>query len=122
MMLNLSLFWECFVVFFQLGANIWGAHHDPDTWPEPHKFNLYRHINEAGEFVHSPKIIPFSIGPRSCLGESLARNEFFLLFVKIVQNFRIRTIGNTPPPLDESVGFIVQQPKPYQIVLEERWQ
>ncbi|GMR51114.1 hypothetical protein PMAYCL1PPCAC_21309, partial [Pristionchus mayeri] len=49
------------------------VHIDPDHFERPEYFCPERHINEAGEFVKDPRITPFSVGKRACLGEGLAR-------------------------------------------------
>jgi len=44
-------------------------------------------------------------GRRVCLGESLARMEFFLFFTAIVSRFRIVPIeGEQPPKIEGKVG------------------
>jgi cytochrome P450 len=94
--------------------NIWAINNDPEIWPEPTKFLPERHLNAAGAFVKSEKMLNFSLGnislafhfkydymlnnpycsigcisgKRSCLGETLARSSLFLFFTSIMQQFR----------------------------------
>ena len=68
-------------VKFKILSNIWAVHHNPDVWKDPEVFKPERHLNEKGEFVKSNQIIPFSVGPRHCLGEQLARMEVFIFLV-----------------------------------------
>lgn len=100
-------------------ANLWGVHNDPKAWPNPEKFDPYRHIDQDGKFVPSNKIIPFSVGPRFCLGESLARAEIFIFLSKLLKNFTILPDENGLPSLD---GFasIVYHPFDFQVKLQKR--
>ena len=43
-------------------ANIYGAHMDPRVFPNPEEFRPSRYFNEAGEYVKSDAVIPFSMG------------------------------------------------------------
>ncbi|XP_076820809.1 cytochrome P450 2J4-like [Clavelina lepadiformis] len=100
--------------------NLYATHFDPNTWQNPHEFNPGRHIDQDGKFVFSPKIIPFSLGKRACLGESLARMEVFLMFVGILQKFTITSGTSNLPSLTEGrLGFLYTT-KPYKVILELR--
>ena len=70
---------------------------DPRYFPDPHRFNPDRFLNANGEFQHDEHVIPFSVGKRYCLGQSLAEKEFFLFFTGLMQQFDINTTsgGNT---------------------------
>ncbi|GMT16072.1 hypothetical protein PFISCL1PPCAC_7369, partial [Pristionchus fissidentatus] len=62
------------------------VHSDPNEFERPLYFCPERHINEHGQFVKDPRITPFSVGKRACLGESLARMEIFVMLTSFVQN------------------------------------
>ncbi len=47
--------------------------------------------------VRTEYLIPFGMGKRECLGESLARQELFIFFVALLQKFSVR-----PPNGDRS--------------------
>ncbi|XP_078485405.1 cytochrome P450 2U1-like [Ciona intestinalis] len=70
-----------------ISPNLWAVHNNPDVWDEPSKFKPERHLDDKGNFVQSKHVIPFSIGPRHCLGEQLARMEYFIYLVSMVQKF-----------------------------------
>ncbi|CAK8694869.1 unnamed protein product [Clavelina lepadiformis] len=104
-----------------VAPNIWAVHNDPEYWEEPEKFKPERFINEKGEFVPSSHVIPFSVGPRHCLGEKLARMEVFLFLVSMVQKFEFLPDPEAKelPDIDDGVsstGFI---PHPYCLVAKE---
>nr|XP_002123213.4 cytochrome P450 2U1-like [Ciona intestinalis] len=70
-----------------VSVNLWAVHNDPNTWEEPSMFKPERHLDESGHFVQSKHVIPFSVGPRHCVGEQLARMEVFIYLVSMVQKF-----------------------------------
>jgi cytochrome P450 len=42
-------------------------------------------IFSDGKFVPNDHVIPFGLGKRSCLGQSMAEKEFFIFFVGLLQ-------------------------------------
>merc|ERR1712136_299846 len=64
--------------------------------------------------------LPFGIGKRQCLGESLAKNTYFLFTTAVLKTFHIERIPNEPlPPLDPNPGFVIGY-KGFKAVLRER--
>ncbi|XP_076801696.1 cytochrome P450 2J6-like [Clavelina lepadiformis] len=104
-----------------VAPNIWAVHNDPEHWEEPEKFKPERFINEKGEFVSSSHVIPFSVGPRHCLGEQLARMEIFLFLVSMVQKFEFLPDPEAKelPDIDNGVSALVFVPYPYRLVANE---
>ncbi|XP_046657699.1 methyl farnesoate epoxidase-like [Daphnia pulicaria] len=74
--------------------NLWSTNIDPQVWPEPNTFLPERHLNDAGKFVKSEKLLTFGLGKRSCIGETLARSTLFLFFVSMMQHFRFESPWN----------------------------
>ena len=54
-------------------------HHDPDVWSEPETFNpdrfLIENITERNPFAY----VPFSGGPRNCIGKLFIRHQEFII-------------------------------------------
>uniref|UniRef100_H2XZH7 Uncharacterized protein n=1 Tax=Ciona intestinalis TaxID=7719 RepID=H2XZH7_CIOIN len=98
--------------------NLWAVHNDPDVWDEPSKFKPERHLDEKGNFVQSKHVIPFSVGPRHCLGEQLARMEIFIFLVSMVQKFEFLPDPNEPnlPEINHGVNATVFVAYPFNIV------
>ncbi|XP_028561182.2 cytochrome P450 2W1-like [Podarcis muralis] len=66
---------------------------DPSHWETPHEFNPNHFLDADGKFVKKEAFMPFSLGRRNCIGESLAKMELFLFFTGLLQKFTFQ-----PPP------------------------
>ncbi|XP_051018599.1 cytochrome P450 2B1 [Acomys russatus] len=92
------------------------ALHDPRYFEQPDGFNPDHFLDANGALKKSEAFMPFSIGKRICLGEGIARNELFLFFTAILQNFSVsspvapKDIDLTPK--ESGIGRI---PPTYQI-------
>ncbi|XP_046330039.2 cytochrome P450 2D26-like [Haliotis rufescens] len=88
--------------------------HDEALWGDPHNFRPQRFLDEDGQFVKKDEFIPFSLGRRACLGESLARMELFLFITGMVQKYRFVCVSDAVPSLIPVCG-IVFSPKPFLV-------
>ncbi|XP_026560425.1 cytochrome P450 2W1 [Pseudonaja textilis] len=66
---------------------------DQSQWETPHEFNPSHFLDPSGNFVKKDAFVPYSLGRRNCIGESLAKMELFLFFTGLLQKFTFR-----PPP------------------------
>ncbi|KAB5586977.1 hypothetical protein PHYPO_G00007670 [Pangasianodon hypophthalmus] len=66
--------------------NLFGAHHDPEVWPDPHSFRPERFLQGDGSCLRA--LIPFGGGARLCLGESVAKMEMFLFTGYLLRDFQ----------------------------------
>lgn len=53
------------------------------------QYDPSRFIDENGALKRVDELIPFSIGKRQCLGESLARMEMFLFMANLLNQFKV---------------------------------
>ncbi|XP_045133474.1 cytochrome P450 2L1-like isoform X2 [Portunus trituberculatus] len=77
-----------------VSANVTSIHYDSRFWDRPREFRPERWLDENGKFF-MPKdgFLPFGVGKRVCVGESMARMEMFILTAMVFQCFTI-----APPP------------------------
>ena len=78
-------------------------------------------MDEQGNFIKSNHVIPFSVGPRHCLGEQLARMEVFIFLAGMVQKFEFLPDPNAKeiPTVEQGVRSLAFSPFPYDIVAKE---
>ncbi|CAK8674850.1 unnamed protein product [Clavelina lepadiformis] len=101
--------------------NLWAVHNDPDYWNEPDKFKPERFLDNDGQFVSSNHVIPFSVGPRHCLGEQLARTEIFIFLISLLQKFDILPDPDAKelPDINGGTGGLACVPNPYRVSAKE---
>ncbi|XP_046394716.1 methyl farnesoate epoxidase-like [Ischnura elegans] len=104
----------------QIFLNLYDLHHDPAVWGDPENFRPERFLNQDGKVIRNEAFIPFGIGKRSCLGESLARNNVFLFFACLMQRYSMQKPDGEAPPSDEPVGNITIMPKPFKVQVMKR--
>uniref|UniRef100_A0A914WNR6 Cytochrome P450 n=1 Tax=Plectus sambesii TaxID=2011161 RepID=A0A914WNR6_9BILA len=104
----------------QVIAQTPSLHMDEKLFDEPEKFMPERFIDADGHFVKNDHVLPFSLGKRACMGESLARMELFLFLGTLIQRCDFRPVdGVTPPPIFVQPGFL-RGPVPYKCIVVPR--
>ncbi|KAI9290574.1 cytochrome P450 [Neoconidiobolus thromboides FSU 785] len=73
-----------------VSISVIALHNNPNYWKDPHVFNPGRWVDEYGSFKPHRYFMPFSIGPRACLGRSLAWMELYLATASLVRNFSFK--------------------------------
>ncbi|XP_051951817.1 cytochrome P450 2J4 isoform X2 [Xyrauchen texanus] len=87
---------------------------DENEWETPNKFNPEHFLDKEGKFVRREAFMPFSAGKRVCLGEQLARMEFFLFFVSLFRKFCFSAGDGEKLNLDGVIG-VTRTPHPFKI-------
>ncbi|KAK7877242.1 hypothetical protein WMY93_032043 [Mugilogobius chulae] len=100
--------------------NLSSALSEEGQWKFPHQFNPENFLSREGEFVKPDAFLPFSAGPRVCMGEGLARMELFLILVTLLRKFRFIWPEDAGEPDYELVFGATVTPKPYNMKVEMR--
>lgn len=88
-------------------------HFDPKIWDDPREFKPERFIDERGALKNSEHMYPFGLGRRRCPGDSLAKSFIFIVFVGVLQKFRIECSNGVLPSGEPIIGLI-SAPRPYE--------
>ncbi|OWF42681.1 cytochrome P450 4F8-like [Mizuhopecten yessoensis] len=98
--------------------NISAMHHHPDVFPDHMEFRTDRFL-DANVGDNDPfSFVPFSAGPRNCIGQNFAMNEQRVLIARVIRRFKIKL-----DPQHETKIFpeVVTRPQfGVRVILEER--
>ena len=100
-------------------ANLWGFMKDPDHWEDPLMFRPERFLDETEmglEVNKRERFVPYGMGRRICMGESLAKDTLFIFVTTLIKNLKFENPIKHPKPDPENYtdGFTVI-PKPYHV-------
>lgn len=108
--------------------NAWSILHDPEVYPDPHRFNPWRWLKEDGTLnpaVPDADTAAFGFGRRICPGRHFAMHSLYIIVSNVLASFRISA------PLDEKtgkpvvlegkvMGALLSYPEPYKVDIVPR--
>uniref|UniRef100_A0A8D1MUW1 Steroid 17-alpha-hydroxylase/17,20 lyase n=1 Tax=Sus scrofa TaxID=9823 RepID=A0A8D1MUW1_PIG len=103
-------------------VNLWALHHNEKEWHRPDLFMPERFLDPTGTQLISPSLsyLPFGAGPRSCVGEMLARQELFLFTAGLLQRFDLELPDDGQLPCLVGNPSLVLQIDPFKVKIKER--
>ncbi|XP_067322193.1 cytochrome P450 2J4-like [Anolis sagrei] len=88
---------------------------DPEHWDSPKEFNPNHFLDQNGHFVAREEYLAFGAGARVCLGEHLARMEFFIFLVNLLRAFRFQLPPGVKELNEEPEAGLTAPPHPYKV-------
>ncbi|KAG5323805.1 C4AC1 protein, partial [Pseudoatta argentina] len=73
--------------------SIYDIYRDPNFWSNPEIFNRDRFLPENIQNRHSCSYIPFSVGPRNCIGHRFAMLKIKAFITSLIHNFYLEPIN-----------------------------
>ena len=98
-------------------VNLWALSHDANHFQEPEAFNPYRFLDEAGQIRRDLQalFLPFSIGGRRCLGDTLAKAKLFMFLGCMLQLLNLQLPCDSEKPNLHGGKFgLILKPFPFK--------
>uniref|UniRef100_W5KHR1 Cytochrome P450 2C5-like n=1 Tax=Astyanax mexicanus TaxID=7994 RepID=W5KHR1_ASTMX len=100
--------------------NLTAILNDQEHWKYPDMFNPENFLDEKGQFCKNDSFLAFSLGPRVCLGETLARTELFIFFTSLLQQLRFSWPPGASSPNKRGTAGIVRTTLPFNTICRSR--
>lgn len=101
----------------ELALHVNLIHSDPNHWPEPQRFLPERFLTK--ERRHPYSYIPFSAGPRNCIGQKFAMLEEKALIAHVLRSFKVTSLDHRDL-VGSSATLISKAVRPIRVKLEVR--
>ncbi|KAF8883317.1 cytochrome P450 [Gymnopilus junonius] len=108
--------------------NTYTMHHDEQRYPDPHRFNPDRYIDDSTLSSQSANLANplerdhwmFGAGRRICPGMWLAEREVWLAIARMLWAFRLEEVPGEPIDLKSYVGLSGRSPVPFRLKMVPR--
>nr|AAI65796.1 Zgc:101673 protein [Danio rerio] len=97
-------------------VNLTAIFSNKENWKHPDTFNPENFLDESGQFSKHESFIPFSLGVRVCLGETLARTELFLFITALLQRIRFSLPPDAKPMDMDGILSVLRYPQNFSFI------
>ncbi len=80
-------------------------HRHPEFWSEPEAFQPQRFAGIDAKERHRFAYIPFSVGPRHCIGENMAMFEMLVHVTRMTRRFRLTRVNDDPIDIEAQINL-----------------
>eukprot|EP01133_Synstelium_polycarpum_P009150 gene9150-10735_t len=96
--------------------NLYALAHDKSYWVDPEVYLPERFIGNN----HTEYWLPFSVGPRDCVGKNLAIDELYVACASMLMNFNFKSTDGQPLDTAEKFGVTIAPATKIKVLLEAR--
>jgi cytochrome P450 len=103
-----------------IGVFSYTIHRDPKYWEKPNEYIPDRFNEENKLNRHRFGWIPFSIGPRQCIGNNLAFMEMKVIIIRLLQSFYFKPDPHSLKPNIPFGNLVVNTHPKCSLLIEAR--
>ena len=103
-------------------VSLMALHRDPTYWPNPMEFDPDRFLPEEVEKRPNYSFLPFSGGPRNCLGMTFAMMQMKIVIASLVKSYILKknTVGSVKD-VRLKLGMVIKPVQPITVSLRSRF-
>lgn len=97
-----------------------GIVNDPRIIKNPLQFDPENFLDDNGKFTIPENFLPFGLGKRRCIGESLAKSNLFIFCATMLQNFYFQLPPGHDIPSNIPIDGVIPSVHDYSALIVSR--